>query len=344
MKITNPLLQEIKRDYQELFQVIKKAVSESLPFEKVPDEEVGYLVLHFGAALNKRKVVKKLKALIICSSGIGTSKMLATQINNQFPHIAELKNISAFELRDINVSEYDLILSTIPIEDISSDYLLVKISILTTDELNKIKDYIEEKGLEIATSPSFYEELKDEEELTLTFDQYKEFTSKSHILLKLLEELEVFEIENTEQLRSILAPISQRLKDKGFVHNENDIVEALLLREHVGGVAIPETKLALFHARSETVVRPGFHVLNLHRPVTLRAMDNEMLEVSRILLLIAPEHADAEDLEIMSFISASIIESQESITMFETAAKSSLIQYISQKYFTNFVQNLRSVH
>ncbi|UGB30343.1 MULTISPECIES: BglG family transcription antiterminator [Bacillaceae] len=343
MKITNPLLQEIKRDYQELFRVVQKAVSVSLPFEKVPDEEIGYLVLHFGAALNKRKTVKKLKALIICSSGIGTSKMLATQINNQFPHIAELKNISAFELRDINVSEYDLILSTIPIEDISSDYLLVS-PILTTDELNKIKDYIEEKGLEIATSPSFYEELKDEEELTLTFDQYQQFTRKSHILLKLLEELEVFEMKNTEHLRSILVPVSERLKEKGFVHNENDIVEALLLREHVGGLAIPETNLALFHARSETVVRPGFHVLNLHLPVMLRAMDNEMLEVSRILLLIAPEHADAEDLEIMSFISASIIESQESITMFETAAKSSLIQYISQKYFTNFVQNLRSVH
>lgn len=343
MKITNPLLQEIKRDYQELFQVLQQAVSVTLPFEKVPDEEVGYLVLHFGAALNKRKNVKKLKALIICSSGIGTSKMLATQINNQFPHIAELRNISAFELRDINVSEYDLILSTIPIEDISSDYLLVS-PILTADELHKIKDYIEEKGLEIATGSSFYEVKEDEEKLTLTFEQYQEFTGKSHILLKLLAELEVFDIENTEQLRSILAPVSQRLKDKGFVHNENEIVEALLLREHVGGLAIPETKLALFHARSETVVRPGFHVLNLQRSVTLRAMDNEMLEVSRILLLIAPEHADAEDLEIMSFISASIIESLESITMFETAAKSSLIQYISQKYFTNFVQNLRSVY
>jgi mannitol operon transcriptional antiterminator len=74
----------------------------------------------------------------------------------------------------------------------------------------------------------------------------------------------------------------------------------------------------------------------------LKAMDNQMLPVTRILLLLAPVHATNSQLQLMSFISASIIEAQESINMFETATKSSLIQYISQKYFTNFVQNLRS--
>ncbi|TXC91016.1 transcription antiterminator [Metabacillus litoralis] len=341
MKITNPLLQEIKRDYQELFEVIQQAVKVTLPFDKVPEEEIGYLVLHFGAALNKKKVIRKLKALVVCSSGIGTSKMLVTQINNQFPHLTELRSISAFELRDIDLNNYDIILSTIAIEEISSDYLLVS-PILTPQELERIKKYIEGKGLEISGISSF-EENNPKVELTLNFEQFKDFTAKSHVLIQLLEDMELFKIVDRDDVSSILKPVSKRLKEKGLVKNEQEIVDALLQREQIGGLAIPETKLALFHARSETVFRPGFHVLDLEKPRILRAMDNEMLEVSRILLLIAPEEATSEELELMSFISASIIESRESIVMFETATKSSFIQYISQKYFKNFVQNIRSV-
>ncbi|WP_226671414.1 BglG family transcription antiterminator [Metabacillus litoralis] len=343
MKITNPLLLEIKRDYQELFEVITKAVKVALPFDNVPAEEIGYLVLHFGAALNKKKVVQKLKALVVCSSGIGTSKMLVTQINNQFPHLTELRSISAFELRDMDVKNYDIILSTISIEDISSDYLLVS-PILTSQELERIKKYIENKGLEIAgTGIHSTEEYNAKVELTLSFEQYKEFTAKSQVLIQLLEEMELFKIADRDDVRSFLKPVSKELEAKGIVKNEQKITDALIQRQHIGGLAIPETKLALFHARSETVVRAGFHVLDLENPKILRAMDNEMLEVSRILLLIAPEESSSEELELMSFISASIIESQESIVLFETATKSSFIQYISQEYFKNFIQNLRSV-
>ncbi|WP_226528858.1 BglG family transcription antiterminator [Metabacillus niabensis] len=341
MKITNPLLKEIKRDHHELFGVVQQAVKVALPFDAVPEEEIGYLVLHFGAALNKRKSIRKLKALIICSSGIGTSKMLATQINNQFPHIAELRNISAFELKETDVTKYDLILSTIPIEDISTDYLLVS-PILTTQELGKIKGYIEEKGLEIEQSTSF-EESDERVDITISFEQYERFTSQSQRLIRLLKELEVFQLNNTNHVESILLPVSKQLKQIGLVDNEQRIVEALLEREHIGGLAIPETKLALFHARNEAAVRPSFHMIDLQTPMKLRAMDNELNEVSRILLLIAPENAEAEELEIMSFISAIIIESQESIHMFEKATKSGLSHYISQKYFTNYLQQLRSV-
>ncbi len=341
MKITNPLLKEIRQDYQELFTIVHQAVKASLPFDNVPDEEIGYLVLHFGAALNKRKSFRKLKALIICSSGIGTSKMLATQINNQFPHIAELRNISAFELKEIDVTKYDLILSTIPIEDISTDYLLVS-PILTSHELEKIKDYIQEKGLEIEQTMPI-EESDEQADIAISFEQYQQFTNQSQRLIRLLEELEVFNLPNTKNIESILLPVSEQLKQKGLIEHEQRIVEALLEREHIGGLAIPETNLALFHARNAAVIRPSFHIIDLQTPMKLRAMDNEVIKVTRILLLIAPEEAEAEELEIMSFISASIIESQESIHMFEKATKSSLTDYISQNYFTNYIQQLRSV-
>ncbi|MGM0876488.1 MAG: BglG family transcription antiterminator [Bacillota bacterium] len=340
MKITNPLLAEIKRDYEELFDIVTQAVSVAFPFDYVPAEEIGYLVLHFGAAIHKRQIRTKLKALIICSSGIGTSKMLATQIKNQFPDIAELRNISAFELKDMDIEIYDIILSTIPIEEISTDYLLVS-PILTAHELEKIKDYIHNKGITI-TNYSVNDDRDEKVELSLSYEDYKSFTGQSNVLINLLDEMEAFQINKSSTIKDILHHVSDTLVSKGLVTDCKELVKALLQREHIGGLAIPGTKLALFHTRSDAITRPSFHIIDLETPMLLKAMDNQMLRVTRILLLLAPEQAEPSQLELMSFISASIIESQASINTFETAAKSSLIQYISQKYFTNFVQKLRS--
>ncbi|WP_227551775.1 BglG family transcription antiterminator [Metabacillus sediminilitoris] len=340
MKITNPLLAEIKRDYQELFDVVAKAVEVTFPFDHVPNEEIGYLVLHFGAALHKRKGRTNLKALIICSSGIGTSKMLATQIKNQFPDIAELRNISAFELKDIDIETYDIILSTIPIEELSTDYLLVS-PILTAHELEKIKDYIHKKGLTIANY-SVNNDHQEKADMTLTYEEYKTFTRQSNRLIELLDTMEAFGIDQSFTIEKILKHVSKKLVANRLIDDGKKLVNALLKREHIGGLAIPQTKLALFHTRSDTVIRPSFHIIDLEKPMMLKAMDNEQSSVTRILVLLAPEQADSSQLELMSFISASIIESQASINIFESAAKNSLIQYISQKYFTNFVKNLRS--
>lgn len=55
MRISNPLLENIKEDYAELFEVVKQAVEQTLVNRDVPEEEIGYLVLHFGSALNDKK-------------------------------------------------------------------------------------------------------------------------------------------------------------------------------------------------------------------------------------------------------------------------------------------------
>lgn len=339
MNISNPLLPEIKKDYHELFLVVKEAVERVLPLEHVPDEEIGYLVLHFGAALNERQNRTNLKALIICSTGIGTSKMLATQLKNQFPDIAELKNISVFELEDLDVEKYDLILSTIPLEVQSANYLMVS-PILTDEELEKIKAYIYKKGLSVASNRGA-EPRQEKVDVTLSYEAYKSFTEQSQRLIELLDAMETFQREKPATIEEILADSSEWLVDRDLVIDGKELVQSLMHRERIGGLAIPGTMLALFHTRSEVVSRPSFHMIDLPLPMILKGMDGQQQEVMRILLLLAPEHSEPQQLELMSFISASIIDSPASINMFETAVKGKLIQYISQLYFTNFVQKLK---
>lgn len=48
MEIHNPILGQIKQNYPELFTVAKEVVAVLLPELQVPEEEVGYLVMHLG--------------------------------------------------------------------------------------------------------------------------------------------------------------------------------------------------------------------------------------------------------------------------------------------------------
>ena len=47
MGITNPLLQNIRKDYDDLFQIVKGACEEVFHSLELPDEEIGFLVMHF---------------------------------------------------------------------------------------------------------------------------------------------------------------------------------------------------------------------------------------------------------------------------------------------------------
>ncbi|MGE8203360.1 BglG family transcription antiterminator [Heyndrickxia sp. NPDC080065] len=335
MRISNPLLNQVKSDYADLFHIVQEAVARTLPEMSVPEEEIGYLVLHFGSALNTKEARKKWKALIICSSGIGTSKMLATQIKNHIPSISETKNVSVFELKDIDKEQYDIILSTIPIEDLSNEYLLVS-PILTDEELETIQLYINQKGDQYA--PTLFKEEESEYQYSIEYDDFKIFVEESTLLIDILDGLEIFMIENDLEIELILEEVCKHLIRKGVIGSVSKVVKALKQRELLGGLGIPGTKLALFHARNDKVFKPAFHIIDLKTPQELKSMDNKTIEAERILLLLAPEEASAEILRITSFISALIIQSAESIQIFETAVKSRLIQYISQQYYISCVQ------
>lgn len=114
MQIENPALAEIREDYGEIFQLIKEGVKVCFPDDYFPDDEIGYLVLYFALALDK--MTKRLfKVLVVCSGGMGSSKMLAAAVEREIPEITVVKTLSVVALGQENLKDYDLILSTIPL-------------------------------------------------------------------------------------------------------------------------------------------------------------------------------------------------------------------------------------
>ncbi len=330
MGISNPLLSKIKHDYAELFSIVKEGVETIFSDLTVPEEEIGYLVLHFGSVLLHHNSKLAVRALIVCSSGIGTSKMLATRVKKEITAIKEVKNVSTFELYQMDYENYDLILSTIRLPEFNREYILVN-PFLDDNEVEKIKAYIRTIGTRKTVQPS----KKDDALSRQTFEK-EQMIEKVRSLRLYLETIETilasFGLQEFQEgsITDLLQRACARLKEQGIISDEEAVFRQLLKREKLGGLGIPDTKLALYHTRSHAVNKPAFFVFALRKPLPVIAMDQSEISAERILLLLSPESLPIQALEVLSHISASIIESAQSIQTFQSQDAHSVSAYLAE--------------
>ncbi|MDQ7862973.1 PRD domain-containing protein [Peribacillus frigoritolerans] len=75
MGLYNPLTEDIKRKYPVLFLAVKTSLEKGFKeIKEFPEDEIAFIVLHFGSALVLREEEISIRALIVCPTGIGTSK------------------------------------------------------------------------------------------------------------------------------------------------------------------------------------------------------------------------------------------------------------------------------
>ncbi|MGV8981861.1 BglG family transcription antiterminator [Clostridium sp.] len=124
LKLMNPLLEEIKQKYKELFLNTKCVVRhlETYINSSIDDHEISYIALHFGAALENSKSSRKEKAkiVIVCGTGIGTAKMLASQIEKEFD-VEIVDTISSRAAANMNMEKLDFIISTVDIPSFAKE-------------------------------------------------------------------------------------------------------------------------------------------------------------------------------------------------------------------------------
>ncbi|MCX7694355.1 MAG: BglG family transcription antiterminator [Caloramator sp.] len=235
LALRNPVLNEIKENYSEFFGVawMASTVFNKYLGVKIPEEEIGYIALHIGAAVERN--IKPFKVLVVCSSGIGTSQLLAARIQKSFREIDIIDTISYLELEKIKLDEIDFIISTIPISN-TKPVLQVK-PILTQNDIKKIEYYI-----------NYMKNRKD----------------NKAFLEKLIDEDLIFLDCNFEKQNEVLKFLSNELTKRDYVDKE--YYKKLIEREKMtytsigNGVAIP-------HANPELVKKSKISLLTLKEPI-----------------------------------------------------------------------------
>ena len=110
----NPLTDMIKYKYPRLFDNVSKALRVVWPDLIFPESEVAFIVLHFGGSI-KIKDINFKHSSCLCS-GIGTSRLLATRLEQVFSEIERITQASVSDLNVLDLSSYDGIISTVNLD------------------------------------------------------------------------------------------------------------------------------------------------------------------------------------------------------------------------------------
>ncbi|WP_340031057.1 BglG family transcription antiterminator [Paenibacillus sp. FSL K6-1122] len=323
--IRNPLLQQIRKDYDSLFEEVKQSVHQAWPGTEVPDEEIGFLVMHFGASIERLRALKReIRAIIVCTSGIGSSRMLSSRLSKEIPEIRIMDSVSWYEAARIPTDQYDLVLSTVDLPMDENQYYKVS-PLLTAEESERLRHFIRTTTLQRQHN-------KPREAEVQTTSRYSDPDGMEAILVEIVRiigKFQVYPLDNQDiGFYKTVYAMCNVLHGSGVLKEPEEVAKRLEAREAVGSQKIPGTRLALFHTRSEGIYRPSISLFQLTEP--LLCTPDDPAGVTHVLLMLGPRELSKESLEVLSEISALLLQ-EEMITLLEKGIRDELIHYLSQE-------------
>ena len=283
--ITNPALEEIKKQYSSLFNVIWIAIRGLSKYYEIniSNEELAFIVIHFQLAIEK--IVKPLNIVVICQNGIATSELIMSKLHKIFDSDAKITNINARELDFYDLSNIDLIISTIALPEVKVPVIEVS-PILTKDEIESIR--------------SFYSEhMTDNYTLMRTSLDGRKFNLESlQTLIKkpsLIRETVKSKKECIEKMIRECDATNRRIKE---------FKESILERETLGSTSV-YTGVALPHCDPRFVEQSELIIMTLDKPI------NWGKNNVKLIILIAVAENDIPIFKDSLIALYSVIENQE---------------------------------
>lgn len=184
---------EIKLKYPfafELGKIAKKTIEKNLNME-ISEDEVENIALHIGGALeriDKRDEKKVYRTIIVCTSGVGTSMLIKSKLENIFKGKLEIiKVIPSYLIDYVNVLDIDFVISTVEVN--LENVNVIKVSPMLTDkEIKLIEKYIETENVYIDldiqnlfSSELFFKDIKAETRSQVIDIMSKKLVEKGYI-------------------------------------------------------------------------------------------------------------------------------------------------------------------
>ncbi len=202
----NPLLNKIKKRFSDVFNNvtnIAKVFMDNYPL-KIDENEASYITLYFLNYLEKAKHRKNIKALLVCNSGIGSTKLLSTKIKNNFPSIEIVSMSSYFDLQpnSTDLSDIDIIISTIKLPENIQKPSIVVSPLLDYDDMVKLNSLLPNHNNDILTTiehnnHSYLQDLSQKENQNIGL-VFAEITVYIHEMLEQLKDIGLKQSDSLE--------------------------------------------------------------------------------------------------------------------------------------------------
>ncbi|GKU82145.1 BglG family transcription antiterminator [Niallia sp. NCCP-28] len=304
--IHNPLLQEIKKEYKELFAIVEEMLVPigSLLGISIPEEEIAFITILFGALLKKpiNAGVHKKRAVVVCPSGTSSSLMVKYQLESIFSEIIIENTLSVEEFYEGAGGQFDLVFSTVPINTKFPCFYVRPI--MTSVEKRQIASEVYHhlfgmsyEGIpnaELISIIKKFANIYDEKGLTQAlspFTIYKKeevYREGQPVLQDLLMEETIQLVEEAKSWEEAINMAANPLLNKGVI--EERYVDAIIENvKTLGPYIVIGPGVAIPHARPEMGVKAlGMSFLKLMKPVYF--LENENYPVQLLFFLAAVDN------------------------------------------------------
>ncbi|HWO98519.1 MAG TPA: BglG family transcription antiterminator [Bacillus sp. (in: firmicutes)] len=303
MEFRNPLLGNIKEKYPHVFAAASKAAAylEKNLHCPVPEEEIGYLAMHFGAAAvrNEELQYNSYRVLLVCTSGIGTSHLLSAQIERQFPYINVVDIVSLLHLSEwlSSNSPIDLIISTVPLEWDEQPVAVVNPFLLPQD-IQLIKGHLSQvKNLKKGEREIVSKNIEIE-------DTVQKVNRYGEAMAQLLNHTYIVTDCNASSKEEVINQVAGYVQSHFSEMDAAALAEELRKREEMGALVMEEDKLSMLHCRSHLINQLCICLFKLKQTVDWE----QGINVHTVLILLAPRSAPKEHIAIISEVSKALME------------------------------------
>ena len=330
MEIRNPLLQEMKEKYPKWMTLAKKAAR---PLEEelqtpLPEAEIAYLAMHLGAALEEANMQEQyFKVLVACPTGIGTSKLLATQLKREFSNLEIVAIVSAVNV-DYDFYKHEnveFIISTVPIENAKFPVVVVDFMLNENDKTNIIHQ------MNISTVlKKNVERIKVNYKLIYRLERIDRYIKYIHEVLNNFFYDEYIEIKDIDELCAKTSHVISGELERELLYHD------LKNRESKGSTVL--NKLMILHTKSKAVQSLHVGVIKLQNEYVLNKEN-----ISTILVLLAPDNAEQAALETIGYVSESLLESLNLLDILYEGSSKEIYGELEKIYTNYFKEKYKKV-
>lgn len=304
IQVVNPMIQEVKDHYTDLFELIKMIcidMSNDFPFP-VMESELVYITMHFGGHLRKGggKFYRRIKVLVVCPSGISTSTLLRREIEDLYSNVDVIATTTAANIKEYE-DDVDFIVATINVE---SEVPWIRVNtILTHEDKSRIASMMmlnyDTYTIDMNQMNGFFAILKnyvDEEKMPKLKQDIVAYLRNGNVLVHVDErvQLRIFDVLKPDDIQIIdeeiswhhaLRKASDPLLRKAII-KEKYIQAMIDLLNDYGPYIVLANQVAIAHANPDQ----GANTLGLSLLVNRQSIDFEDgAKVKYLFVLSNPE-------------------------------------------------------